>query len=128
MKTRRPHIVPLASQTLEALGKLRPLTGHGKYVFPSARTPNGERPMSDNTVRVALRTMGYTNDQMTPHGFRHMASTLLNGHGFNRDWIEYQLAHVPGGVRGVYNHAEYLPERRKMMQWYADYLDELRNN
>jgi integrase len=129
MKMRRPHIVPLARQTLETLDEMRPLTGHCRYIFPSARTPGGDRPMSDNTIRVALRTMGYTNDQMTPHGFRHMASTLLNENGFNRDWIERQLAHVEGNsVRAAYNYAEYLPERRRMMQWWADYLDELRGS
>jgi integrase len=129
MKMDRPHIVPLARQTLETLDKLRPLTGHGKYAFPSSRAPKGDRPMSDATVLVALRSMGYTNEQMTAHGFRHMASTLLNENGFNRDWIERQLAHVEGNsVRAAYNYAEYLPERRKMMQWWADYLDKLRGN
>jgi integrase len=129
MKMKRPHIVPLATQTLEVLDKLRPLTGHGKYVFPSNRAPKGDRPMSDATVLVALRSMGYSKEQMTAHGFRHMASTLLNENGFNRDWIERQLAHVEGNsVRAAYNYAEYLPERRKMMQWWADYLDELRGN
>jgi integrase len=83
--------------------------------------------MSENAVLVALRSMGYTKEQMTPHGFRSMASTLLNEHGFNRDWIERQLAHVEGNsVRAAYNYAEYLPERRTMMHWWADYLDELR--
>jgi integrase len=85
--------------------------------------------MSDATVLAALRAMGYTKDQMTPHGFRSMASTLLNENGFNVDWIERQLAHVEGNsVRAAYNYAEYLPERRKMMQWWADYLDELRQS
>jgi integrase len=92
---------------------MRPLTGHGQYVFPSSRAPKGDRPMSDTTVLVALRSMGYTRDQMTPHGFRHMASTLLNENGF---------------VRAAYNYAEYLPERRQMMQWWADYLDRLRGD
>ncbi|MDR1516145.1 MAG: site-specific integrase [Synergistaceae bacterium] len=129
MKMDRPHIVPLATQTIELLQKTQQLTGHGKYVFPSNRAPKGDRPMSENTVLVALRSMGYTNEQMTAHGFRHMASTLLNENGFNRDWIERQLAHVEGNsVRAAYNYAEYLPERRKMMQWFADYLDELRGN
>ena len=85
--------------------------------------------MSDSTVLAALRAMGYDKDQMTPHGFRSMASTLLNENGFNRDWIERQLAHVEGNsVLAAYNYAEYLPERRQMMQWWADYLDELRGN
>jgi integrase len=129
MKMDRPHIVPLARQTLELLDRLRPITGHCKYLFPSARSPEGGRPMSENAVLAALRSMGYTKDQMTPHGFRSMASTLLNENGFNRDWIERQLAHAEGnGVRAAYNYAEYLPERRKMMQWWADYLDELRES
>jgi integrase len=129
MKMDRPHIVPLAAQTLDLLQKTRQLTGHGRYVFPSNRAPKGDRPMSENTVLVALRSMGYSKEQMTAHGFRHMASTLLNENGFNRDWIERQLAHVEGnGVRAAYNYAEYLPERRKMMQWFADYLDELKGD
>jgi integrase len=83
--------------------------------------------MSENAVLAALRSMGFTKDQMTPHGFRSMASTLLNENGFNRDWIERQLAHAEGGgVRAAYNYAEYLPERRRMMQWWADYLDEMK--
>jgi integrase len=129
MKMKRPHIVPLATQTLALLDEIRLLTGHGQYVFPSSRAPNGDRPISDATVLVALRSMGYTKEQMTPHGFRHMASTLLNENGFNRDWIERQLAHVEGNsVRAAYNYAEYLPERRQMMQWFADYLDRLRGD
>jgi integrase len=127
MKMRRPHIIPLSRQAVAVIDKMRHSTGHGKYIFPSNRSPRGDRPMSENTVLVALRAMGYTKDQMTPHGFRSMASTLLNENGFNRDWIERQLAHVEGNsVRAAYNYAEYLPERRKMMQWWADYLDELK--
>jgi integrase len=128
MKMDRPHIVPLAAQTIELLEGLRPLTGHGRYVFPSARTPNGSRPLSENAVLVAMRSMGYTKEQMTPHGFRHTASTLLNNSGlWHADAIERQLAHEDENkVRSIYNAAEYLPERRKMMQWWADYLDELR--
>jgi len=128
MKMRRPHIVPLARQALDVLEAIRPTTGHGRYIFPNGRSPHGDRAMSENGVLVALRSMGYTKDQMTAHGFRSMASTLLNENGFNRDWIERQLAHVEGNsVRAAYNYADYLPERRKMMQWWADYLDELRN-
>jgi integrase len=129
MKMKRPHIVPLSRQALEMLDKVRPLTGHGQYIFPSNRAPRGDRPMSDATVLVALRSMGYTKEQMTAHGFRSMASTLLNENGFPPDHIERQLAHVEGNsVRAAYNYAEYLPERRKMMQWWADYLDELRED
>ena len=124
MKMRRAHIVPLATQTLKLLEELRELTGTGGWLFPSAR--NDGRPMSENTIRMGLRTMGYANGEMTPHGFRAMASTLLNENGFPPDVIERQLAHVEGNaVRAAYNHAEYLPERRRMMQWWADYLDEL---
>jgi integrase len=129
MKMQRPHIVPLSRQVMELLEELRWHTGHGRYLFPSNRTPHGDRPMSDATVLAALRNMGYTKEQIVPHGFRSMASTLLNENGFNRDWIERQLAHVEGNsVRAAYNYAEYLPERRSMMQWFADYLDELRKN
>lgn len=124
MKMRRTHIVPLATQALQLLEELRGLTGGGVWLFPSAR--NDGRPMSENTIRMGLRTMGYANGEMTPHGFRGMASTLLNENGFSPDVIERQLAHVEGNaVRAAYNHAEYLPERRRMMQWWADYLDEL---
>ncbi len=127
MKMKRPHIVPLSRQTLALLDALKKLTGHGQYLFPSNRAPKGDRPMSDSTILVALRSMGYSKEQMTAHGFRSMASTLLNENGFNRDWIERQLAHVEGNsVRAAYNYAEYLPERREMMQWWADYLDNLR--
>ena len=116
MKMKRPHIVPLARQTLDLLDELRLHTGHGRYLFPNSRAPKGDRPMSENAVLVALRSMGYTNQQMTDHGFRSMASTLLNERGYNRDWIERQLAHVEeNGVRAAYNYAEYLPERRKML-------------
>ncbi|MDR1472387.1 MAG: tyrosine-type recombinase/integrase [Synergistaceae bacterium] len=103
-------------------------TGHGKYVFPSVRTRSGSRPLSDIALLAALRSMGYGSDEMTVHGFRHTASTLLNESGlWSGDAIERQLAHVEKNrIRGTYNHAEYLPERRRMMQWWADYLDELR--
>ena len=124
MKMKRAHIVPLATQTLKLLEELRGLTGTGEWLFPSAR--NDGRPMSENTIRMGLRTMGYANGEMTPHGFRAMASTLLNENGFPPDVIERQLAHVEGNaVRAAYNHAEYLPERRRMMQWWADYLERL---
>lgn len=102
-----------------------PISGHGKYLFPSVRTD--ERPMSDNTVNAALRHMGYTKEEMTSHGFRSMASTLLNEQGWNRDAFERQLAHAERNkVRASYNFAEFLPGRRKMMQAWADYLNELR--
>ncbi|MCG9054666.1 tyrosine-type recombinase/integrase [Laribacter hongkongensis] len=120
MKMREKHVVPLSEQAVAILRELHPLTGGGRYVFPGART-NG-RPMSENTVNAALRRLGYDKDTMTGHGFRHMASTLLNEQGWNRDAIERQMAHAERNqVRAVYNYAEYLPERRKMMQAWADY-------
>lgn len=127
MKMRRTHLVPLPRQAIEILEKLRLMSGHGRYIFPSNRAPHGDRPMSENTALRAIRKLGYTKDQMTAHGFRSMASTRLNEKGFNKDWIELQLAHVEGdSVRAAYNYAEHLKGRRKMMQWWADYLDELR--
>ena len=125
MKMNAVHIVPLASQTIAILREIHPLTGLGKYIFPGARTDS--RPMSENAVLGALRRMGYSNEEMTGHGFRSMASTLLNELGFNRDAIERQLAHAErDSVRAAYNYAEYLPERKKMMQQWADYLDQLK--
>lgn len=122
MKARRPHIVPLVRQAQQLLDELRPFTGAGRWLFPSAR--NDGRCMSENGVRVALRSMGFTNEDVTPHGFRAMASTLLNENGWPPDVIERQLAHAERNqVRAAYNHAEYLEERRKMMQWYADWLE-----
>jgi integrase len=127
MKMGRPHIVPLARQALEILESLKPLTGHGDYVFPCLRSPKGTRPMSENTILHALRRMGFGKDEMTAHGFRSMASTLLNEQGWPPDVIERQLAHAEGNaVRAAYNYAEYLPERRKMMQAWADWLDSLK--
>ncbi len=127
MKKRQLHIVPLSTQALTVFQELHPLTGGGKYVFPSERT--SQRPMSENTVNAALRRMGYSKEEMTGHGFRSMASTLLNEQGWNRDAIERQLAHAERDeVRGAYNYAEFLAERRKMVQEWADYLDCLRAN
>lgn len=124
MKMKALHIVPLSRQAIAILGELHALTGRGNYVFPSIRTD--ERPMSENTVNAALRRLGYTKDEMTGHGFRSMASTILNEQGYSRDAIERQLAHAErDGVRAAYNYAEYLPERRKMMQDWADYLEGL---
>lgn len=124
MKMREQHIVPLSTQAVAILRELHALTGDGRFVFPGART-NG-RPMSENTVNAALRRLGYTKDEMTGHGFRSMASTILNEQGWHRDAIERQLAHAEhNAVRAAYNYAEHLPERRKMMQAWADYLDGL---
>ncbi len=125
MKMKVQHIVPLARQVLDILADLRQYTGHTAYLFPSMRA--GTAPISDMTLLAALRRLGYTKDEMTVHGFRSMASTLLNEQGYNRDWIERQLAHGErNSIRAAYNYAEYLPERRKMMQEWADYLDGLR--
>ena len=125
MKMRAQHIVPLSKQAVALLESLRPFTGSGRYLFPSIRT--ADRPLSQSTITAALRALGYSKEQMTGHGFRSMASTLLNERGWNRDWIERQLAHAErDGVRAAYNYADYLPERRKMMQAWADYLDVLR--
>lgn len=130
MKAGQKHIVPLSRQALEVIEELRPLTGHGaaaKYLFPSPRTL--ARPMSDNAVLGALRRMGYSKDEMTGHGFRSMASTRLNEMGYNRDHIERQLAHSEGNsVRAAYNYADYLEQRKVMMQEWADYLDGLKSN
>ncbi|WP_421793889.1 tyrosine-type recombinase/integrase [Hydrocarboniphaga effusa] len=124
MKARAPHIVPLSDQAVAILEELQPLTGRSRYVFPSVRT--NTRPMSEITVLAALRRLGYKSGEMTGHGFRSMASTLLNEQGWNRDAIERQLAHAErNNVRAAYNYAEFLPERRKMMQAWADYLDRL---
>jgi integrase len=124
MKMRATHIVPLSTQAISILQELETLTGNSPYVFPSIRTLR--RPMSDNTVLGALRRLGYSKDEMTGHGFRSMASTLLNEQGWNRDAIERQLAHAErNNIRAAYNYAEYLSERRKMMQHWADYLETL---
>ncbi len=124
MKMREQHIVPLAIQAIAILKELYALTGNRTYVFPGIRS--SKRPMSENTVLGALRRLGYTTDEMTGHGFRSMASTLLNEQGWNRDAIERQLAHAErNNIRAAYNYAEYLPERRRMMQHWADYLDTL---
>ena len=126
MKMKAPHIVPLASQALCIIESLHEVTGNHKYLFPGQR--GIDRPMSDAAVNAALRYLGYTGDVITGHGFRAMASTILNEKGYNRDWIERQLAHSErDGIRAAYNYAEYLPERRKMMQDWADYLYSLMN-
>jgi integrase len=133
MKMREQHIVPLSRQAIEVLLDLEPLTNREiiskpnapRYVFPSARTR--ERPMSENAVLAALRRMGYPKEEMTGHGFRSMASTLLHEQGWNHQAIERQLAHAErNAVSAAYNFAEHLPERRKMMQAWADYLDGLK--
>lgn len=124
MKMREAHIVPLSKQAAEVLKRLQALTGGGRLVFPSSTSR--ERPISENTVTYALARMGYKG-RMTGHGFRSTASTLLNEQGYRHDVIERQLAHAEkNAVRAAYNRAEYLPERKKMMQEWADYLDKLK--
>jgi integrase len=123
----RPHFVPLAPQAVAFLKDLVPITGHGRYVFPSLRT--GERPMSDNTVNAALRRMGFEKEEMSAHGFRATARTLMIERikGISADVIEAQLAHGKSGPLGsAYDRAEFMDQRRVMMQTWADYLDKLR--
>jgi integrase len=125
MKMRSPHIVPLSTQAVEILREIGPLTNRGRYVFPSLRT--SERPMSNNTILAALRRLGYAKEEMSGHGFRAMASTILHEQGWPSDIIERQLAHAErNSIKAAYNHAQHLPERRKMMQAWADYLENLK--
>jgi integrase len=125
MKMKEPHIVPLSRQACAILEELKPLTGGGRYVFPSVRSL--ERPMSENTVNAALRRLGYEKDEMTGHGFRSIASTTLHELGWSSAVIERQLAHGERNkVKAAYNFAEHLGERRKMMQAWADHLDKLK--
>lgn len=125
-KTAQDHIVPLATQAVGILTELHPLTSRSMYVFPGARS--SKRPMSENTINAALRNLGYDRETMTGHGFRAMARTILDEVlGFRPDFIEHQLAHAVRDPLGrAYNRATHLPERRKMMQVWADYLDKLR--
>jgi integrase len=125
-KTNTPHIVPLSRQAVEILRELYPLTGQGRFVFPSARSST--RPMSDNAILAAMRTMGIAKDVMTGHGFRAVARTILDEVlGVRPDYIEHQLAHAMRDPNGrAYNRTAFLPERREMMQQWADYLDTLK--
>lgn len=128
MKMRRVHIVPLARQALELLGQLRIMTGHGRYLFPAWGYMDGSRHISENAENKALRDRGYLNTAMVGHGFRGMASTLLHNAGWPSQVIEIQLSHVDSNsVRESYNDADYMERRIEMMQWYADYLDGLRD-
>ncbi len=126
MKMRRAHRVPLAPQSLAILADLRGITGAGRFLFPSARS--ADRPMSENTINAALRRLGFKKDEMTGHGFRSAASSILNESGqWNPDAIEAQLAHVEANaVRRAYARADYWDERVRMMGWWADKCDELR--
>lgn len=127
-KTHTDHIVPLSRQAVKVLREIAPLTGRGHYVFPNGRSPRGDRPMSDNALLVALRSMGIGQDVMSIHGFRAIARTLLDEIlGYRLDFIEHQLAHTVRDPLGrAYNRTAHLPARREMMQRWADYLDELR--
>lgn len=127
MKMKEPHLVPLSSQAINILNDLKNLTGNSKYVFPSARS--NMRPMSDNAILAALRRMGYQKDEMSGHGFRAMARTVLDEVlGIRPDYIEHQLAHAVKDPNGrAYNRTAHLKERRNMMQIWANYLDKLKN-
>ncbi len=123
----RPHLVPLAKQAIAVLKAIQPLTGHGRYVFPSART--GERPMSDGTINAALRRLDFGNDEHVAHGFRAMARTMMAERlaGIPADLVEAQLGHGKSGPLGsAYDRAEYMDQRRQVMQTWADYTDRLR--
>jgi integrase len=126
MKMRQPHIVPLSRQAIDILKTLQPMTGRSKYVFPSPRTI--QRPMSNNAILAALRRMGYGTDEMTGHGFRAMARTILDEVLHVRpEYIEHQLAHAVRDPNGrAYNRTAHLDERKKMMQLWSDYLDEIK--
>ena len=125
-KTQTPHVVPLATQAVQILRELQPLTGSGRYVFPSARSAH--RPMSDNAILAAMRRMSISKEDMSGHGFRAVARTILDEVlGVRPDFIEHQLAHAVKDPNGrAYNRTAHLPERRKMMQQWADYLDKLK--
>lgn len=122
MKTRRDHVTPLCRQALEALRELHRMTGRGRYLFPGI---GAKKPViSENTINLTLNKVGYKG-RLVGHGSRHTASTLLREHGWEKDFVEAQLAHKEQGVAGVYNQVAYLEQRRAMLQWYADYLDAL---
>lgn len=123
MKMRRPHLVPLSRQVKQHLLELKEITGWGKYVFPGRN--DAHKPMSEASINQVIKRIGYAG-KATGHGFRHTMSTVLHEKGFDSAWIETQLAHADRNtIRGTYNHAQYLGGRREMLQWYADYLDEL---
>ncbi|HWR80649.1 MAG TPA: tyrosine-type recombinase/integrase [Pseudomonas sp.] len=125
MKTRIDHVVPLSRQAVGALMDLHRLTGRGRYLFPGIGAKNPV--ISENTINLTLRKIGY-KDRLVGHGTRHTASTLLREHGWEKDHVEAQLAHIEPSVSGTYNKAKYLAQRRAMMQWYGDYLECLEND
>lgn len=115
---RRSHLVPLSSQAIEILNKLKVISGKYPLVFPGRN--DVRRPMSDASINKMIKILGY-HGRLTGHGFRHMMSTILHEHGFESAWIEMQLAHVDkNSIRGTYNHAQYLSGRKDMLQWYAE--------
>ena len=122
MKKRREHIVPLSKQVCKLLLRLKELNPKSEYLFPSRLNPS--EPASETVFIMALRRLGYQGRQ-TPHGFRHIASTILNEHDYDERHVEFSLAHVKGGVEGKYNKAKYLPQRVVIMQEYADHLDKI---
>ena len=127
MKMRRPHDVPLSTQAIAILKDVWSLSDHDDLVLPAIRS--SDRMLSENAMNSALRRMGYTKEEMTSHGFRATASTILNERGFNPDVIEAALAHQDNDeVRRAYNRATYWPERVKLMQTWADLLDEFRRS
>ncbi len=123
MKMKRPHVVPLSKQVIELFTSLKPLSGHYELVFIGRN--DHRKPISKESVNQVIELLGYKG-RLTGHGFRHAMSTILHEKGYNSAWIETQLAHIDkNAIRGTYNHAQYLEGRREMMQWYADYMDEL---
>ncbi|MEH5801581.1 integrase arm-type DNA-binding domain-containing protein [Escherichia coli] len=119
-KMRRPHLVPLSTQALDLLHELKIMTGNYRYVFPGRNNPN--KPMSEASVNQLIKRIGYSG-KLSGHGFRHMMSTILHENGFNSEWIEAQLAHLDKNtIRGIYNHAVYFEQRKKMLSFYADYI------
>jgi len=126
MKMKRPHLVPLSTQALEIVQQLKVMSGQYPLVFPGRNDPR--KTMSEASINQVFKRIGYTG-KVTGHGFRHTMSTILHEEGFNTAWIETQLAHVDkNAIRGTYNHALYLEGRREMMQWYADYIDNIGKN
>jgi integrase len=123
-KTKIDHIVPLASQVIKLLRELQPHTGVGEYVFG---VRSGQRPLSEITINQALKSLGYGSDIIHPHGFRHTAATMLAEMGWDENAIDRQLSHLVQGVKGVYQKAKYIEDRRKMMQAWADHIDQLKN-
>ncbi len=125
MKMKRPHMVPLSDQALRLLEELRVITGGFRFIFPGRN--DSRKSMSEASINQVIKKTGYAG-RATGHGFRHTLSTILHEQGFDSAWIETQLAHADRNtIRGTYNHAQYLDGRREMMQWYADYLDKLKN-